>query len=142
LVEEAVEPAAAPEPEGVVVAETVTEATTPAEPAAAVEAPPAEEKEPVKAPAAKPTAKGDDLRRIVGVGPRVVAQFQRLGITTYAQLAALDVDELRTTLDDAGLLRLADPGTWPEQAQLAAAGQWDELEALQATLNFKGVRLS
>jgi hypothetical protein len=31
-------------------------------------------------------------------------------------------------------LRLAHPATWPEQAALAATGEWEALEALQAKL--------
>jgi hypothetical protein len=53
-------------------------------------------------------------------------------------LAAADIGRLRAILDVAGLARLADPTSWPEQAQLAAAGQWAELETLQA--NLKGGR--
>jgi large subunit ribosomal protein L21 len=30
---------------------------------------------------------------------------------------------------------LADPGTWPEQAELAADGNWDALKKLQDALN-------
>ena len=29
---------------------------------------------------------------------------------------------------------MIDPATWPEQARLAAAGQWDELKTLQESL--------
>jgi hypothetical protein len=31
-------------------------------------------------------------------------------------------------------LRLADPTTWPEQAGIAAKGDWEALEQLQAML--------
>jgi hypothetical protein len=43
------------------------------------------------------------------------------------------VDRLRGILRESGL-RLADPGTWPEQAQLAAAGEWDAFQVLQQEL--------
>jgi len=46
---------------------------------------------------------------------------------------------LQTILDESGI-GLAWPETWPEQAQLAAAGDWGELEALQDELQ-RGRRL-
>lgn len=75
----------------------------------------------------------DDLKRIEGIGPKISDVLQAAGITTFAQLAATDVSRLEQILMEAGL-RLADPSTWPEQASLAADGQWDALEALQNEL--------
>jgi hypothetical protein len=60
--------------------------------------------------------------------------LQASGIRTFAQLAASPVEQLREILVKARLTHLADPTTWPEQASLAAAGKWDELEALQTQL--------
>jgi len=58
------------------------------------------------------------------------------GISTFAQLAATSADRIREILEaeDPRLTRLADPTTWAEQAQLAAAGKWDDLAALQDAL--------
>lgn len=75
----------------------------------------------------------DDLKRIEGIGPKISGVLQEAGITTFAKLAAADVGRLKQILKDAGV-RLAFPGTWPEQASLAAAGKWDALETLQAGL--------
>jgi predicted flap endonuclease-1-like 5' DNA nuclease len=75
----------------------------------------------------------DDLREIEGIGPKISSWLQAAGITTFDQLAAADVEQLRRIVYGAGL-RIADPSTWPEQAALAAAGKWDELEALQDEL--------
>jgi predicted flap endonuclease-1-like 5' DNA nuclease len=75
----------------------------------------------------------DNLRRIEGIGPKSSGVLQRAGITTFAQLAAADVGQLRQILREAGV-RAVNPTTWPEQAGLAAAGQWDGLEALQSML--------
>ena len=75
----------------------------------------------------------DDLKRIEGVGPKISGVLQGAGITTFRQLAAADVGQLRQILREAGV-RAANPTTWPEQAGLAAAGQWDGLVALQAML--------
>jgi hypothetical protein len=52
-------------------------------------------------------------------------------------LAKTEPAHLKEVLDQAGI-NLADPSTWPEQAKLAAAGQWAELEAMQD--NLKGGR--
>jgi predicted flap endonuclease-1-like 5' DNA nuclease len=77
--------------------------------------------------------KPDDLRKIEGIGPKFQATLQAAGIQTYAQLAAMKPAELKQILVDASI-RLGDPTTWPEQAALAAAGDWDQLKALQSTL--------
>jgi predicted flap endonuclease-1-like 5' DNA nuclease len=85
-------------------------------------------------PAAAPVpVSPDDLRRIEGIGPKISSVLQGAGIMTFAQLAAADVGQLRQILREAGV-RTASPATWPEQAGLAAAGQWDALKTLQATL--------
>lgn len=89
----------------------------------------AEKSAPVPEPA-PPTP--DDLRRIEGVGPKISTLLQQAGITTFAQLSVTDVSQLKRILREAGIR--ANPGTWPEQAGLAAAGDWDALETLQAEL--------
>ncbi len=75
----------------------------------------------------------DDLRRIEGIGPKVAALLGDAGISTYAQLAAAAPDHLREVLQAAGL-RFMDPATWPEQATLAAQGDWEGLATLQGAL--------
>jgi len=75
----------------------------------------------------------DDLTRIEGIGPKISGLLQAAGITTFAQLAATDVGRLEQIVREAGIT-IADPSTWPEQASLAAAGEWDALEVLQDEL--------
>jgi large subunit ribosomal protein L27 len=88
------------------------------------------------APKASPAVKADDLAKIEGIGPKIAELFVNAGIVTFADLAAADVDHLRNILSDAGSnFATHDPGTWPEQAALAAAGKWDELKALQDALD-------
>jgi predicted flap endonuclease-1-like 5' DNA nuclease len=84
----------------------------------------------------------DDLERIDGIGPKISSVLQAAGITTFATLAATDASRLEEVLEaeNPRLLRLADPAAWTEQAQLAAAGDWEGLEALRSTL--KGGRRS
>ena len=87
---------------------------------------------PLVAPAAGETMP-DDLKRIEGIGPKTAALLQEAGVTTFAQLAGTNVQDLEAVLDGAGNWP-SDPSTWPEQAALAAAGKWDALVLLQQEL--------
>lgn len=83
-----------------------------------------------------PTAESgvaDDLTILEGIGPRVSQLLQQNGIHTFAHLAAADTGRLREILDAANL-RFMDPGTWSEQARLAAEGRMDELKELMGRL--------
>lgn len=113
-------------------------------PAVEVEAPAEAEAEGLEAaepPVAEPATpqKPDDLKRIEGIGPKIASVLQAAGVMTFSQLADTDVEQLSQILEDADprLLRLADPSTWPQQARLAAADDWDELEAFQGELKGK-----
>lgn len=75
----------------------------------------------------------DDLRRIEGIGPKIASVFQNSGIQTFAQLAAANTSRLEEILRESGI-RIANPETWPEQAALAAKGDWDGLKKLQEHL--------
>ncbi|HXK05755.1 MAG TPA: helix-hairpin-helix domain-containing protein [Verrucomicrobiae bacterium] len=94
------------------------------------------------APAPPPRAahrQRDYLERIEGIGPKISSVLVEAGITTFSQLAAAHVDQLRAILAAAGLGALVDPSSWPEQARLADAGEWDALDQLQEKL--RGGRL-
>jgi large subunit ribosomal protein L21 len=90
------------------------------------------------APAAK--AVPDDLVLIEGIGPKINELIVKAGITTFAQLAATPVEKLKEILKSGGN-RFAshDPGTWAEQAALAAKGDWDAFKKLTDELD-AGVR--
>jgi len=75
----------------------------------------------------------DDLKRIEGIGPKTSKVLNEAGILTFAQLAEAEVDRLVQIVQEAGL-RLVDPHTWPDQARLAAAGDWTALDKLQDEL--------
>lgn len=81
-----------------------------------------------------PSVGVDDLKIIEGIGPAIARLLNENGITTLAQLADTSPSRLNEILTGAGLNRLADPATWPDQAALGAAGKWDELQQLQGTL--------
>jgi predicted flap endonuclease-1-like 5' DNA nuclease len=77
----------------------------------------------------------DDLKLIEGIGPKISSILADAGIVTFAQLAELNEQTLEKIVRDEAGIRLASPATWPEQARLAAAGKWDELEQLQEELH-------
>jgi predicted flap endonuclease-1-like 5' DNA nuclease len=83
---------------------------------------------------AETPAKADDLELIEGIGPKIAAVLMAAGIVTFADLAAADTSRLAEILEQEPNLRLADSGTWPEQAALAAAGKWDEFKVLAEQL--------
>ncbi len=87
-------------------------------------------------PVAGPVASAkDDLKKIEGIGPKIESLLNAKGVKTWAQLATSEVSFLRSVLDEAGpRFRMHDPGSWPRQSDLAAKGEWDELEALQDRL--------
>jgi hypothetical protein len=85
-------------------------------------------------PPAAPAPIPDDLTRIEGIGPKISGLLQQAGISTFSDLAETSVGRLQSILSDAGLSALADPGSWAEQARLAAEGQWERLATLQEKL--------
>jgi len=78
-------------------------------------------------------SKPDDLKIVEGIGPKVSQLLNAAGIFTFAQLADASVDHLQEIVD-AARLRMMDPTSWPDQARLAAAGDWDGLKKLQDEL--------
>ncbi len=83
------------------------------------------------------TIKGaDDLEVIEGIGPKIAGLFHKAGVRRFAELARMKPAEIQVILDAAGAnYRLADPSTWPDQADLAARNKWEALKALQDSLN-------
>ncbi|MCB9809796.1 50S ribosomal protein L21 [Candidatus Peribacteria bacterium] len=83
----------------------------------------------------KAASKGDDLTRIEGVGPKIADLLTAAGYETYASVSAATVADLQAVLDEAGpRYSVHSPATWPEQAALAAAGDFSALTALQEQL--------
>ncbi|MEO1436612.1 MAG: 50S ribosomal protein L27 [Bacteroidota bacterium] len=93
---------------------------------------------PMKAAAPAPEAevKADDLKKIEGIGPKIAELLSNAGISTFGQLAAASVDQLKEILSNAGNRYAAhNPSTWPQQAELAAKGEWDALKKWQDELD-------
>jgi predicted flap endonuclease-1-like 5' DNA nuclease len=104
-----------------------TESEADAEPEAPISESPQEE-----APPAQP----DDLSKVEGIGPKTAEVLQKGGILTFTQLAQTDVEQLRAILEEAGPnYKRMEPESWPEQAALAAKGDWDTLKELQDQLD-------
>ncbi|WP_340199671.1 50S ribosomal protein L21 [Ascidiimonas sp. W6] len=94
----------------------------------------AAQKKEAKKPAAKKVA-GDDLKKIEGIGPKIAEIFNNAGIVSFVDLAGTSIDKLKSILEEAGPRYASKvPDTWPQQAQLAADGKWDELAKLQDDL--------
>lgn len=85
------------------------------------------------APAPAPS-EPDDLKRIEGIGPKINGVLNDAGITTFAQVAATSVADLERIVKTEGGVRIAFPESWPDQAALAAKGDWEALEKLQDEL--------
>ncbi|MDX1479299.1 MAG: 30S ribosomal protein S1 [Saprospiraceae bacterium] len=78
----------------------------------------------------------DDLKKIEGIGPKISQILAEGGVGSFEALAASDADTLRGILEAAGSrYKMFDPTTWPQQAALAAKGDWDGLKALQDELD-------
>jgi predicted flap endonuclease-1-like 5' DNA nuclease len=75
----------------------------------------------------------DDLKIIEGIGPKISTLLNSHGVYTFTELANADPRRLEAILQDARM-PYADPSSWPEQARLAAQGNLDALQALQARL--------
>ena len=79
--------------------------------------------------------KSDDLKVVEGIGPKIENLLKESGIHDWNDLAKAELNKLKDILDQAGdRYRIHNPGTWPQQANLAAQGKWDELEKLQRSL--------
>ena len=102
-----------------------TAAETKTEPAPAVERTP----EPA-APAAQ-----EDLTKIEGIGPKVQSILYEAGISSYAALAAKTSAEISEAVKGGGFKAPFSAESWPQQADLAAKGEWAALEELQDELS-------
>lgn len=78
----------------------------------------------------------DDLTKVEGIGPKIAELLQNADIKTFAQLAAAEASAIKEILTNAeGNFASHDPTTWPEQAGMAAAGEWDKLKTWQDELD-------
>ncbi len=78
------------------------------------------------------TTTEDDLTKIEGIGPVIAETLINNNIKTFAELAEKSPEEISEIITD--VAGGHDPETWPKQAELAAKGEWEELEKWQAKL--------
>ena len=84
----------------------------------------------------KPIEPVDDLTKVEGIGPKVADILNDHGVSTFSQLAGTSPDTISEWLSEAGgMMATMKPGTWPKQAEMAANGQWDELQVWQDELD-------
>ena len=77
----------------------------------------------------------NDLKVVEGIGPKIEGLLKDAGINNWDDLANADVARIQEVLNAAGpRYKLASPRTWPQQARLAASGDWSGLKALQDDL--------
>ncbi len=77
----------------------------------------------------------DNLKKIEGIGPKIEEILKVGGITTFSKLSTSQYDDLKALLNEAGSrYKMHNPTTWPQQAELANKGAWDELSDLQDRL--------
>ena len=78
----------------------------------------------------------DDLEVIEGIGPKIAGLFRESGTHTFAQLAALSQADMHKVLENGGSrFKLANPGSWAQQARLCDENRWIELKTLQDALD-------
>lgn len=74
----------------------------------------------------------NDLKLVEGIGPKIEELLKKEGIANLAVLANCTAEFIKAILDkDGERFRLADPSTWPKQAQMAVEGKWDRLQEFQ-----------
>lgn len=80
--------------------------------------------------------KQDDLKIVEGIGPKIEELFHGAGIKTWKALGSISVEKCQQILDAAGeRYVIHNPGTWPQQSQMAYEGKWSELKAWQDSLD-------
>ena len=78
----------------------------------------------------------DDLKVVEGIGPKCAEALKAAGIATWKDLADSTPEKITEILTEAeGNFSGQVPTTWPEQASLAVAGEWEKLEKWQDELD-------
>ena len=76
--------------------------------------------------------KENSLTVVKGIGPKIQSLFYKNNIRSWSALADCNIGRCQEILDAGGnSFSMHDPATWPEQARLAAEGEWKELHDWQ-----------
>ncbi len=77
-----------------------------------------------------------DLKIIEGIGPKIESILKEANIHTWKDLSNCSPSKIQKILERTNPnYRVHNPTTWPDQANLANNGQWDELVELQKAMN-------
>jgi predicted flap endonuclease-1-like 5' DNA nuclease len=77
----------------------------------------------------------NNLQIIEGIGPKVEALLHQAGIKTWSDLEGASFEQLRSVLESGGsVYSMQNPASWPAQAALAQAKNWEGLKKLQKSL--------
>jgi predicted flap endonuclease-1-like 5' DNA nuclease len=83
--------------------------------------------------------KSEDLTKILGITPKIQTLLKSESIITYYELGKCTIKKLLLILDIANNKKKINYyTTWAKQSKLAAAGKWDELDALQKKIELEG----
>lgn len=79
-----------------------------------------------------PTVAADDLKVVVGIGPKIARLLMNRGITTWKALSESSPALISEILikDGGERYRIHNPESWPRQALLLHEGRWEELKEL------------
>lgn len=80
----------------------------------------------------------DDLMIIDGITPDFADALHHQGIRTWDALGASSAEALRELMAGAGYVSSADPSSWPDQARMAARGEWRKLRLFQVYIRSAG----
>jgi len=80
--------------------------------------------------------KPDDLKEVIGIGPKIAKLLMNRGITTWKSLSETAPNYLEAILHEDGgeHFRIHNPASWPHQARLLHEGRWDEFRELRDRL--------
>jgi len=80
--------------------------------------------------------KENDLTIVEGIGPKIQELFHNHDVKTWQALSECSVEKCQSVLNSGGdRFKMHKPGTWPEQAKMAAEGLWDKLKKWQDELD-------
>jgi small subunit ribosomal protein S2 len=80
--------------------------------------------------------KQDDFIKLKGIGPKLSASIKAININRYDELASFSGEALLEKLEASGAVIVNRPAFVhiPQQAALAAKGDWDALEVLKKSI--------
>lgn len=76
--------------------------------------------------------KGDDLKVVEGIGPKIEGLFHNFEIKTWKALSDATVAKCQEVLNSGGdRYKIHDPSSWPMQAKMCYENKWKDLKKWQ-----------